>query len=96
MRASPSQGFKVLIAGDPDPGGWSLHVSLAQALGELGFHCLFVPSKGRLSEQQRADCARISTLSVIEPGLDPDPDPRRIWSPTLALCPPPDGTITGA
>ena len=73
MRVSPSEGFKILIAADPDPSSWPLHLSLVQALGELGFHSLFVASKGRLSEQQRTDCARVPTLSLIEPGLDTEP-----------------------
>ena len=88
MRASVSDGLKLLIAADPDPGSWPIHHSLIQALGELGIQTMFVATRGKLTEQQRADAALTPSMTLVEPGLDLDlrsADPDNVAKAALRL-----------
>src|SRR5687767_5356575 len=88
MRASASDGLKLLIAADPDPGSWPIHHSLIQALGELGIQTIFVATRGKLTEQQRADAALTPSMTLVEPGLDLDlrsADPENVEKAALKL-----------
>ena len=88
MRGSESDGLKLLIAADPDPGSWPVHLALIQALGELGVQTTLVATRGRLNEQQRADAALTASMTLAEPGLDLDlqsPDPASLAKSALRL-----------
>ena len=73
MTGSESDGVKLLIAVEPDPGRWPLQVSLAPALAELGLQVLLVSTGMGFSEQQRQGAAALAGVTLIEPGIGLDP-----------------------
>jgi glycosyltransferase involved in cell wall biosynthesis len=72
-RAAIDDGLTLLMAVEPDPAQWPLHVDLASALAELEIRTVVAVTGPGLTEKQWRMAALVPGLDVIDTGLNFDP-----------------------